>query len=214
MNWLADVYIDLNFVYGIPNCKLSVLLNPHNLADSYFPLHESSIQSIYRKIIGSENMNNYIFFHKPEEENGYLSNWYKCDVESFSTSEHYLMWRKAMLFGDIEIAEKIKQAKTPAEAKQLGRKIKSFNDEIWISNREIIMFEVNYAKFSKNEDLKQLLLKTGNAILAECAVQDKIWGIGLAMNDSTRFYQSKWRGQNLLGRTLMSVRATLQCESQ
>jgi NADAR domain len=41
--------------------------------------------------------------------------------QSFPTSEHYMMFRKAMLFGDEVAAKKILAAKTPGEAKTLGR---------------------------------------------------------------------------------------------
>jgi predicted NAD-dependent protein-ADP-ribosyltransferase YbiA (DUF1768 family) len=40
---------------------------------------------------------------------------------SFPTSEHYMMYRKALLFGDKAVAEKILVAETPGEAKTLGR---------------------------------------------------------------------------------------------
>ena len=33
------------------------------------------------------------------------------------------------------------------------------------------------AKFSQNAELKEKLVDTGDAILAECAVRDQIWGI-------------------------------------
>jgi hypothetical protein len=66
-------------------------------------------------------------------------------------------------------------------------------------------------KFSRNEDLKKRLLNTGNDILAECAVQDKIWGIGLSMKDVNRWDMEKWRGENLLGFALMLVREELRC---
>lgn len=47
-------------------------------------------------------------------------------------------------------------------------------------------------------------------LLAECAVQDKIWGIGLSMKDERRLYPEQWQGQNLLGFALMCVRSTLK----
>ena len=49
--------------------------------------------------------------------------------------------------------------------------------------------------FSQNEELKEKLLGTKDAILAECAVKDRIWGIGLSMMDCSRFEKDKWRGQ-------------------
>lgn len=51
---------------------------------------------------------------------------------------------------------------------------------------------------------------TGDSILAECAVHDKVWGIGLNMKHVDRLDMSKWKGQNLLGFTLMKVREVLQ----
>ena len=49
-------------------------------------------------------------------------------------------------------------------------------------------------------------MATGDAILAECAVKDRIWGIGLSIKDKRRFDLKEWRGQNLLGYALMEVR--------
>ena len=69
-----------------------------------------------------------------------------------------------------------------------------------------IVFEGLMAKFSQNESLKRQLQETEHCILAECAVKDKIWGIGLSMGDPDRLEISKWKGQNLLGYTLMMVR--------
>ena len=65
------------------------------------------------------------------------------------------------------------------------------------------------AKFKQNEDLKRKLLGTGNNVLAECAVRDQIWGIGLSMKNPDRFEPENWNGQNLLGYALMMVRESL-----
>ena len=43
-------------------------------------------------------------------------------------------------------------------------------------------------------------------MLTECAVRDKIWGIGLSMSDPKDLNIDEWRGQNLLGYALMQVR--------
>ena len=50
---------------------------------------------------------------------------------------------------------------------------------------------------------------TGKALLAECAVKDRIWGIGLSMRDPDRLDREKWQGQNLLGYAIMMVRERL-----
>lgn len=154
-----------------------------------------------------------ICFHKPEEENGYLSNWYlsKFVINGtvFSSMEQYMMYKKAVWFHDKEIADKILMTDDVAEIKALGRLVANYNDNYWNGVRQIIVFEGLLAKFSQNADLKTLLKATGNTLLAECAVKDRIWGIGLSMKNPDRFEIDKWKGQNLLGYALMMVREQL-----
>ena len=155
-----------------------------------------------------------ICFHNPDEENGYLSNWYLSDFEvnktKFSSMEQFMMYQKALYFHDADNASKILETSDVAYIKQLGRTIKNYNENAWNGVRQIIVYEGLTAKFSQNQFLKEQLLNTKECLLAECAVKDKIWGIGLSMTDTTRLYQSKWSGQNLLGYTLMMVRKQLK----
>ena len=154
-----------------------------------------------------------ICFHNPDEENGYLSNWYPSrftanDI-SFSSMEQYMMYKKAECFKDKDTAAKILATDDVAQIKALGRLVANYNESYWNGVRQIIVFEGLLAKFSQNEDLKERLKSTGNDILAECAVRDRIWGIGLSMKDPDRFETDKWNGQNLLGYALMMVRERL-----
>lgn len=159
---------------------------------------------------------NIVCFHKPNEENGYLSNWYlsrfTVNEITFSSMEQYMMYNKAIVFCDKEIAKQILEIDDVSLIKDLGRKVKNYNDNYWNGVRQIIVYEGLYAKFSQNEELKKQLLSTGNAILAECAVRDLIWGIGLSMHDPDRFDRNKWRGQSLLGYATMRVREKLKFE--
>lgn len=154
-----------------------------------------------------------ICFHNPDEEYGYLSNWYPsrfiANGISFSSMEQYMMYKKAICFKDKNIATQILDTKDVAKIKKLGRQVSGYDDHYWNGLRQIIIYQGLYEKFSQNKDLKELLLKTGDSILAECTVKDKIWGIGLSMKDSDRLEQSKWKGQNLLGYALMMVRDRL-----
>ena len=154
-----------------------------------------------------------ICFHNPDEENGYLSNWYLCkftiDEVNFSSMEQYMMYKKALCFKDMEIANKILATEDVSKIKTLGRLVTNYNENYWNGVRQIIIYNGLLAKFSQNEDLKEKLKATGNAIIAECAVQDKIWGIGLSMKDSKRVDMDQWKGQNLLGYALMMVRESL-----
>ena len=120
-----------------------------------------------------------------------------------------MMYQKALRFGDTKIADKILATDDVAKIKKLGREVQGYDDSVWNGVRQIIVYEGLTAKFSQNEDLKAKLLETKDVILAECAVRDKIWGIGLSITDEKRFDKDKWKGQNLLGYALMLVREHL-----
>lgn len=156
---------------------------------------------------------NVICFHNPDEENGYLSNWYlsyfTVNGIDFSSMEQFMMYQKACRFHDEEIANNILHTDNVAEIKKLGRKVHDYDENIWNGVRQIIVYEGLKAKFSQNADLKRQLVDTGDVVLAECAVRDQIWGIGLSMGDPNRFERSKWKGYNLLGYALMLVREQL-----
>lgn len=89
--------------------------------------------------------------------------------------------------------------------KALGRSVKAYNDVVWNGLRQIIIYDGLIQKFLQNKELQNKLLDTGNAILAECAVQDRIWGIGCSMKDEKRYNITEWDGQNLLRFSLMRV---------
>lgn len=156
---------------------------------------------------------NIICFHNPNEENGYLSNWYPThftvDGIEFSSMEQFMMYQKACRFYDASVAKEILSTNDVAEIKKLGREVHGYDENIWNGVRQIVVYEGLKAKFSQNAELKEKLVDTGDAILAECAVRDQIWGIGLSMRDSNRFDRSKWKGKNLLGYALMMVREQL-----
>ena len=157
---------------------------------------------------------NIVCFHNPDEDNGYLSNWYPSPftVEgvAFSSMEQFMMYRKAICFGDEAVAAQILSTSDVAEIKLLGRQVSNYDESMWNGIRQIVVYEGLLAKFSQNEELKTKLKATGNAVLAECAVKDHIWGIGLSMKDPDRLNKAKWNGQNLLGYALMMVRERLQ----
>ena len=154
-----------------------------------------------------------IGFHNPDEENGFLSNWYlsefTVDGIVFTSMEQFMMYKKAVCFNNREIAKQILETNDVACIKKLGRLVSGYNDSVWNGIRQIVVYEGLIAKFSQNDELRKKLKDTKDAILAECAVQDRIWGIGLSMNDSNRQYLEQWNGQNLLGYTLMMVRDRL-----
>lgn len=120
-----------------------------------------------------------------------------------------MMYQKAVCFHDKITAAKILDMDDVVEIKALGRLVLGYDDNYWSGIRQIVVYNGLLAKFSQNKKLQEQLKTTGSDILAECAVNDRIWGIGCSMNDLARFDRAKWKGQNLLGYTLMMVRERL-----
>ena len=155
-----------------------------------------------------------IFFHLPEEPDGYLSNWYPAsftlDGITFSSTEQYMMYRKCRLFGDADSARAVMATDDPAMQQKIGKGASGFNSTVWNGRKQLILFRALMAKFSQNEDLRKQLLATGEAFLVECAHSDSIWACGIRRTEDERFDIEKWRGQNLLGFALMEVREALR----
>jgi len=61
-----------------------------------------------------------------------FSQWYEAAFEkdgvTYPTAEHFMMAKKAELFGDAEARDAILAATAPGKAKALGRKVKGFDE--------------------------------------------------------------------------------------
>lgn len=139
-----------------------------------------------------------------------LSQWYKSSFKEglnvFNTAEQYMMYRKSIIFNDLDTAQDILNSNCPKEAKKLGRKVKGYNENVWASLRYDIVVQGNFLKFSQNLDLKEFLLSTGGNILVEASPVDCIWGVGMYMDDTRISDFRMWKGSNLLGYALMKAR--------
>ena len=142
-----------------------------------------------------------------------FSQWYKAPfiigADKYNTAEHYMMAEKSRLFSDKNILKRILNAKSPAEAKKLGRLVEGFNEKKWLEHRFDIVCKANQAKFSQNPKLQQFLINTGSKVLVEASPMDKIWGTGLAATHEHIYNPRLWKGLNLLGYALMIVREKL-----
>jgi ribA/ribD-fused uncharacterized protein len=152
-------------------------------------------------------MTNFTFFWQNRSP---FSNWYPSKFTyngiDFTRGEQYMMYCKAMLFGDTAVAEAILQTDNPKEQKDLGRIVTNYDDEVWAAKRLDIVTDGLFEKFNQNEVLKQHLLDTGDTEIVEASPYDTIWGIGWTEEDPQAHDKTKWRGQNLLGIALMRVR--------
>lgn len=161
----------------------------------------------------------YLFFwghQKPSSgvSKSCFSQWYdspfEADGHHFITAEHYMMYRKALLFDDKAAAQKLLKATNPGAAKAIGRQVQGFDQKLWEQQRFDIVVAGNRAKFSSDPELEAFLLGTGNRILVEASPVDRIWGIGMAEDHPDCTNPNLWKGENLLGFALMEVRDQLQ----
>jgi len=159
------------------------------------------------------------FWGHQENKNGIItsscfSQWWNSpftvDSIEYKTAEHWMMAHKALLFNDENIFNKIIAAKSPGEAKELGRNVQNFNEEEWNKKRFEIVIQGNIHKFSQNTNLKEFLINTNERILVEASPVDRIWGIGLTANSEKANNPKLWNGINLLGFALMEVRDILK----
>ncbi|XP_063414820.1 uncharacterized protein LOC134696787 isoform X2 [Mytilus trossulus] len=138
------------------------------------------------------------------------SQFYPCEFTvdgiTFNCTEQFMMYSKAMLFKDKDIAEKVLKETDPLRHKKLGRQVKYFNQKTWDAHCSAIVERGNKAKFSQNAELKAIIVKTHPKTIVETSPHDKIWGIGLHKNDPLAWDRSTWKGLNLLGQALTKVR--------
>lgn len=194
--------------------------HPNALDEVIWVLSNHNIKSVYDKCIGSMKAveNPYVIgFYRPDNDYGCFSNWYesvfKYAGKSYCHVEQFMMYHKVMMFGREDLGEQIMSTKDPHTCKKIaGQRFPEFNQEIWEETCYHIVKRGIKAKFSQNEKILQILLDTGDALLAECSKVDKKWGIGLDIKDSHCSVPSRWNGKNYLGRILMEVRDELSRE--
>jgi ribA/ribD-fused uncharacterized protein len=139
-----------------------------------------------------------IYFISSSKHFHEFSNFYERDFTigeiTYKTNEHYFQSKKFSQ-ADFEYALQIINAQTPKQAKSLGRRNPSKLRQDWNTVRIDIMYEGLEAKFSQNDDLKQLLLSTRNKELIENNKGDAYWGCG-----------RNGKGMNMQGKLLMKLR--------
>lgn len=142
------------------------------------------------------------FIHGFEGPYDYLSNFYRCEYQLNGKSYFHVEGGFQSEKTDPP-SERIRVAMGPKEAKRLGRMVTLRPD--WEEIKEEIMYKHVRAKFEQNENLRQQLVNTRNAILCEDNNwHDNEWG------DCTCEKCYTIEGQNKLGEILMMVREDLK----
>jgi ribA/ribD-fused uncharacterized protein len=154
----------------------------------------------------------YVFFW-----GGVCSQWhaseFEIDGQKYTCAEQYMMYKKALLFEDEEVANAIMRTNSPKEQKALGRKVRGFNKDRWEDVCREYVYEANYAKFTQNPYMLEELKTYGHREIVEASPEDKIWGIGMHETNPDILDKSKWDGTNWLGEAIMRVRDELLTEN-
>ena len=138
-----------------------------------------------------------IQFYRTSDDHGCFSNFaaypISLDGKLWPTTEHYFQAQK---FLDDSHREQIRKAKSPMIAARMGRDRKKKLRRDWESVKVEVMRQAIRAKFTQHDDLRAILLATGDAKIVEHTEKDAYWGDG---GDGS--------GKNMLGRILMEIRA-------
>jgi ribA/ribD-fused uncharacterized protein len=140
-----------------------------------------------------------INFYSTGDAYGCFSNFaaspFKIGGKIWKTSEHYFQAQK---FAGTEHEEELRLVDSPMVVARMGRSRQRPLRRDWETVKDDIMREALRAKFTQHEDLKKILLETGDAILVEHTANDNYWGDG---GDGS--------GRNMLGKLLMELREEL-----
>ena len=152
----------------------------------------------YDKKSSSSSMNTIYFYgHAKSKKYGCFSQFYQpahfvddSDVH-YNCAEQWMMASKARVFNDHKTLQQILNETDPHRIKRLGRLVENFDNAIWDGIKYEIVLTGNRFKFQQNKNLMYLLKSTGKATLVEAAANDRIWGIGISVEDATR--GRKWK---------------------
>jgi N-glycosidase YbiA len=140
------------------------------------------------------------FYSTREQPYGCFSNFsrhgFELDDVWWPTSEHYFQGQK---FAGTPHLEQVRQARTAKQAAAMGRDRSRPLRADWEVVKDDVMRRAVLRKFEAHDDIRAILLSTGDELIVENAPRDYYWGCG---SDGT--------GKNRLGQILMEVRGMLR----
>lgn len=136
-------------------------------------------------------------------------------VGSFQSAEQAFQWAKAMKFYDFETASAIMKTTNAIGLRTLGESVKNFDNERWLQFRFDFLYGVNYAKFSQHRASYACLTdERFDGKMFGFAVEDVDFGIGYPITDNEATDERTWRGHNLVGKALFSIRERIIAEEK
>jgi ribA/ribD-fused uncharacterized protein len=161
--------------------------------------------------------NRILYFARDREQFGFLSHFHPATIELdgvvWPTAEHFYQAQKSL---NSAYRQAILVAPSPGRAKRMAvdpatprkksryswfKKNQALPRPDWPAAKLDVMRRADSAKFTQHEDLRQMLLATGDAELIEDSPSEPFWGVGPDAN-----------GPNWAGRVLMEVREMLCCK--
>lgn len=127
-----------------------------------------------------------------------------------SFTEKAIMLCKAGVMGDSATFDEILRAKDPRKAKALGRQVAPWKQGAWEAAVCEIAVAVVSQKFAEVPGLADVLLSTGDRVIAEMTRNDANWGTGHDVGHADGSRPARWRGTNILGWALMETRNMLR----
>ena len=142
-----------------------------------------------------------ITFYSPRvQPYGCFSNFsrhpFELDGVRWPTSEHYFQAQK---FAGTPDAEEVRAARTPKQAAEMGRDRRRPLRPDWETVKDDVMRRAVLRKFESHDEIRAILLGTGDEHIVEDAPKDYYWGCG-----------ADGSGKNRLGQILMEVRQILR----
>lgn len=216
---------------------------PSNIVmhESFKPFYKASLDN--QKAV--EGRKKYIPFAKSGST---FSLWHPAKFEykglTFSSAGQFMLYSKAMLFGDDKTAQKIMKlnddefiqqfltGKLSAQRimtdkiktkfwdihhqdmKEIANNIVSYNHDIWSLKLPSIIGVAVREKYNQNPDLQENLLSTKSKLLVFATPTDKVLGVGLNKDEVLKTDKADWPGQNLLGSMLTDLRKVYMLENK
>ena len=125
--------------------------------------------------------------------------------QTYHSSEQWVQYQKALMFGDSYTANQILQTDTALECKRLSHNINGVDKKKWKSVGYELCFDGIKEKFLQNPPLLAMLKTTAPKTLAE-ATLDKLWGTGIRLRDRNVLDTEKWSGAGWLSKMLITIR--------